>query len=212
MKTCFFRLSAAITASAMLASCANIQDDQDRTRAEGALGGAVLGGIAGAVIGNQDRHHGHGHSWAGAATGAAIGATAGLAYGDYVARKKANYARTEDWLNACIDEAEQTNKRAVAYNDKLSSQIADLKSKIAAAKSRGDTNQLRQLKTSVVKLQSLTQKQVKVVDGEIAAQQQPLKETGSAELNSRISDLKSTRSSLNQNEEKLAALNNSIDV
>ncbi len=208
MKTSFFKASAAFTVAAMLAGCANIQDDQTRTRAEGATAGAVIGGVAGAIIGNN---HGH-RSWEGAFIGAAAGGAAGLAYGDYVARKKANYANREAWLSACIDEAEKVNENAVAYNEKLSNRIADLKAKINAAKSRGDKGELRQLKSAVLSLQTEAKKQVKQVDGEIAAQQQPLKETGSAELNSRIGDLKSTRSSLNQNTEKLAALNNSIDV
>lgn len=208
MKTRFLQIGATLTAASMLASCANIQDDQTRTRAEGAGAGAVLGGIAGAIIGNNSGHH----AWEGAFIGAAAGGAAGLAYGDYVARKKANYASREAWLNACIDEAEKVNAHAVAYNDRLSNQIASLKEKIRSAKSRGDTGELRKLKTAVLSLQTETKKQVKVVNGELSAQQQPLKETGSAELNDRLSQLRSTRSSLNQNEEKLAALNNSIDV
>jgi uncharacterized protein YcfJ len=208
MKTRFLQASTALTAAAMLAGCANIQDDQTRTRAEGAGAGAVIGGIAGAIIGNNSGHH----SWEGALIGAAAGGAAGLAYGDYVARKKANYASREAWLNACIDEAEKVNDNAVAYNDRLSNQIADLRAKINNAKSRGDKGELRKLKSAVLSLQNETKKQVKVVSGEINAQQQPLKETGSAELNNRIGQLRSTKSSLNQNEEKLAALNNSIDV
>lgn len=207
MKTRFLQASAAFTAVAMLSSCANIQDDGTRTRAEGAGAGALLGAVAGGIIGNQSHH-----AWEGALIGAAAGGMAGLAYGDYVAQKKANYASREAWLNACIDEAEQINADAVAYNNKLSNRIAELKSQINGAKSRGDKGELRKLKSEVLSLQTNTKKQVKIVSGEINAQQQPLKETGSAELNSRLNELHSTKSSLNSNEEKLAALNNSIDV
>jgi uncharacterized protein YcfJ len=208
MKTRFLRASAALTAAAMLAGCANIQDDQTRTRAEGTGAGAALGALAGGIIGNNSGHH----ALQGALIGAAAGGVAGYAYGDYVARKKKAYANQEAWLQACIAEAEKANDNAVAYNDKLSTRIAQLQAKIKDAKSRGDKGELHKLKSDVLSLQNETKKQVKQVDGEISAQQQPMKETGSAELSNRLNSLRSTRSSLNQNEEKLAALNNSIDV
>src|SRR5690349_3263800 len=121
MKTPFLKLITSVTAVAMLSGCANIQNDQTRTRTEGALAGSVLGAGLGAIIGNQS-----GRAWEGAAIGAVAGGLTGLAVGDHVARKKAGYASQEAWLDACISSAEKVNARTVAYNRSLSSKIKTL--------------------------------------------------------------------------------------
>ncbi len=105
--------------------CANIQDDSDRTRAEGATTGAVVGGILGALVG-QALGGDTGSTLAGAAIGAAVGGASGYAYGDHVAGQKEQYANSEDWLNACIADARQTNENIIIYNFSLEKQIAAL--------------------------------------------------------------------------------------
>lgn len=207
MKIHMTKTISAVSAIALLSSCANIQDDGTRTRTEGALAGSVLGGIAGGIIGHQS-----GRGWEGAAIGAAAGGLAGLAYGNHVANKKAAYASQEAWLDACIARATQVNQDAVAYNRRLSSRITKLRSEIAAAKANGNKSELRKLKSTVADLRKETRQQVKLVDSEISAQNQVVDETGSSNLRSRVSNLKSTRSSLQSNEERLADLGNQIDV
>lgn len=207
MKIYLPKITASVTAASLLAGCANIQDDQTRTRTEGALTGSVIGGLAGAVIGHQS-----GRGWEGAAIGAAAGGLVGLAVGDHVARKKAAYASEEAWLDACIARAAQVNADAVAYNNRLSNRIASLRQQIAMAKAANDRAQLRQLDATVISLREETRTKVELVEVEISEQSSVVRETGSSSLNSRVSTLKSTRSSLRSNEQRLADLGNQIDV
>jgi len=207
MNARLFKTTSALTALALLSSCANIQDDQTRTRTEGALAGSVLGGIAGGILGHQS-----GRGWEGAAIGAAAGGLVGLAVGDHVARKKAAYADEEAWLDACISRAERVNRDAVAYNNRLSSRISSLRSQIAAAKASNNKTELRKLEKTVVTLRKETREQVELVDVEISEQSSVVSETGDSGLSSRVSTLKSTRSSLRTNEQRLADLGNQIDV
>jgi uncharacterized protein YcfJ len=103
-------------------------DDSQRTRNEGtAVGagtGAVLGGLIGALVGGNSQG-----ALIGAAIGATAGGVAGYAYGDHVASKKAEYAKQEDWLDQCIVSAEKINQDTLAYNKKISGEIALLDTK-----------------------------------------------------------------------------------
>lgn len=199
-----------LTAAAMLASCTNIKDDQTRTRAEGAGAGAVLGAGLGAIIGHQS-----GHTWEGALIGGAAGSFAGLAVGDHVARKKAAYKNQEAWLNACIAQAEKTNSHARSYNASLSSKISNLEQKINGAKQKGDKTELQQLKRAVLSLQNETKQEIKAVNTEISEQNGALKQASggnSMTLRTQVNELRSTQSSLNKNETKIADLLRRMDV
>jgi hypothetical protein len=207
MKTFLIRSTAAFTAVAFLSSCANIKDDQTRTRAEGTLAGSLIGGGLGAIIGHQS-----GRGVEGAFIGAAAGGLVGLAVGDHVARKKARYASQEAWLDACISHAEQVNRNAISYNNSLRNKIAGLESRLAAAKRSGDTGEIRRVKQAVVVLQKEASQQAKVVDSEIQEQKSVVSQTGSSGLSSRVTQLRSTRSSLSNSQERLADLGNQADA
>lgn len=207
MTTSFVRSIAAVTAAAFLASCANIKNDQTRTRTEGTLAGSLIGGGLGAIIGHQS-----GHGVEGALIGAAAGGLAGLAVGDHVARKKAKYASQEAWLDACIAHAEQVNRNAISYNNSLRNKISGLETRLAAAKRSGDKGEIRRVKQAVVALQKETSQQVKTVDSEIKEQGSVLNQASSGTLSSRVTDLRSTRSSLNNSQERLADLGNQADA
>ncbi|MFZ4763945.1 MAG: YMGG-like glycine zipper-containing protein [Roseimicrobium sp.] len=207
MHTSLIRTTAAITAVAFLSSCANIQNDQTRTKTEGALVGTLLGAGLGAIIGNQS-----GNAGAGALIGAAAGGLVGLAVGTHVANQKQKYASAEAWLNACIANAEQVNANARAYNRSLRNKIASYESQIAQAKAIGDTRTLRNIKSAIVSEQRSINKQLETVDKEINVQGNVMNETGSPTLSNRITDLRSTRSSLSESQELLADLGNQIDV
>ncbi len=210
MKTSALKLSTALTAAAFLAGCTNIQDDQARTRAEGAGAGALLGAGVGAIIGHQS-----GRAWEGALIGGAVGSLGGLAVGDHVARKKAAYKNQEAWLNACIAQAQKTNSRARSYNASLSNKIASLEQKINGAKARGDKGELQQLKRAALTLQNDTKKEINTVKSEISEQNRALGQASGGNtmtLRTQVNELRSTQSSLNQNETKIADLLRRMDV
>jgi uncharacterized protein YcfJ len=207
MKNLFLRSTAAVTALAFVTSCANIQDDQTRTRTEGTLAGGAIGALAGGIIGHQS-----GRGFEGALIGAGIGSLAGLAVGDHVARKKARYASQEAWLDACIAQAERVNSNARAFNRSLSSKISGLESRYASAKASGNKSEMRNIKQAVVVLQQESREQGKVVDTEIKEQSSVVNQTGSSGLSNRVTQLRSTRSSLSSNQDRLADLGNQIDV
>lgn len=207
MKKYLLQSTAAITALAFVTSCTNIKDDRTRTVAEGGLAGSLIGGLAGGIIGHQS-----GRGVEGALLGAAIGGIGGMAVGNHVANKKAAYASQEQWLDACIAQAERVNSQARAYNRSLQSKIAGLESRYAAAKASGNTRELRSIKQAVVVLQRESTQQAKVVDTEISQQSTVIRQTGSSGLSSRVTQLRSTRSSISSSQDRLADLGNQIDV
>jgi uncharacterized protein YcfJ len=207
MKNLLLRSTAAVTAIAFVTSCTNIKDDQTRTRAEGTLAGGAIGALAGGIIGHQS-----GRGFEGALLGAGIGSLAGLAVGDHVARKKAKYASQEAWLDACIAQAERVNANARSYNRSLSSKISNLESRYASAKASGNKSEMRNIKSAVVSLQQESREQSKLVDNEIKEQSSVVSQTGSSGLSSRVTQLRSTRSSLSSSQDRLADLGNQIDV
>ena len=207
MKTPVIKSLAILATAALLGSCANIQDDQTRTRVEGAGAGAALGALTGGIIGNQSHH-----AWEGALIGGAVGGAAGLAYGDHVARKKTAYRNEQSWLSACITQAERTNRAAVKYNNQLSDRIDELETEIRGAKARGDTEHLGRLKKHILALQRETHQEIERVDYEIQQQNFAEKKSNDVTLRTNVEKLRSTKSSLKKKETKLADLAKSIDV
>jgi uncharacterized protein YcfJ len=208
MKTHLLKLSPALAAAALLSSCANIQDDQTRTRVEGAGAGVVLGAITGGIIGNQYNHH----AAEGALIGAAAGGVGGYAIGDHVARKKANYVARERTLDQCISHAERVNANASAYNRTLSRRIDSLQKQIVAAKAKGDRTELKRIKQDLTQLKQETKQQQLIILDEIDDQSNVARKSGSATLRSRVSELRSTQSSLTESQDRLADLGNQIDL
>jgi uncharacterized protein YcfJ len=139
----------------MVTGCANIQDDGDRTRSEGAGTGAAVGALTGAVLG-QILGGDTRSTVIGAAIGGAVGGAGGYAYGNHVANQKGKYAKEEDWLEACIADAQKTNAAMVRYNNELSQQIVEL---------RRDTEALRQQYADTTTRKSKLQAKKNEVDG-----------------------------------------------
>jgi hypothetical protein len=190
----------------MLASCANIKNDQTRTKAEGAGGGAVAGAILGGLLGG----------WRGAAIGAAAGGAVGYGVGAHVASKKAKYKNQEAWLSACIAQAQSVNSSARAQNARLSARINDLESQINAARSGNNKGQLRQLKRAVLSLRTENSNEYKRVTTEITQQSTVVNQVGNTAggmtLNTQVTELRSTQSSLSQNETRIADLLRRVDA
>jgi uncharacterized membrane protein len=135
------RLVSGVLVAALLSGCvatggperpdSAASDDQTATRVQGSLLGALVGGLIGAAAGDGK----------GALIGAAVGAGVGYLAGNEVAKRKAQYAREEDFLDAEIAQAEALNREAVAYNDRLRGQIASLDAESKALTARYRTGQ-----------------------------------------------------------------------
>ena len=118
-----FVLMAALVCGS-LPSCANIKDDETRTKTEGTLAGAGVGAVLGAIVGALlDGERGAAR---GAAIGAGVGGVAGYAYGSHVANQKANYASREEWLDACLVQTEKARQTTTAYNERLREELIRL--------------------------------------------------------------------------------------
>lgn len=116
-----YRSAALLTALFLLSACA--VNDQNATRAQGAGAGAALGAGIGALVGGDTED---------ILLGAAVGGLAGLAVGEAVARKKADYATTEDMI---VQERRIVSEKADqvgAYNASLERNLDVLNNDIAA--------------------------------------------------------------------------------
>jgi len=112
---------------ALLPGCATTSD-QNRTKAEGTAVGAVLGGLLGYAVGGGR----------GAAIGAVAGAGVGFLVGNEVAKRKQAYANTEEFLDAEIAGTQEYNRTALAYNQKLSKDIAALEKESTTLRAKYD--------------------------------------------------------------------------
>ena len=202
-------MTAILLISSMFTGCAGIETaDGKKTQKQGAVGGAAIGALAGGLIGGD---------WQGALIGAAIGGAAGLAYGTHVAGKKADYANTENYLDAVIAEASRVNTEAYAYNNKLKGQVSAHKKAVAAL---GDADKkTRTAKRKEIERDLATaRKQQKTVNREISIQQRVYEENKDApdasnspqSMASSISKLEKTESALSDNIDQLAALSNQL--
>ena len=156
-----------------LSSCTNIKDDETRTKTEGTLTGASIGAVLGAVLGALlDGGRGAAR---GAAAGAALGGVAGYAYGSHVATQKAKYASREEWLDACLTQAEQTRQATTAYNARLREELVRLDKETRAlekAYNQGRVNRsnLRSEEQLIQKRISETEQQIQRAEAEASQQ------------------------------------------
>jgi len=123
------------SSSLLLTGCANTADGRT-TQAQGAGIGAL----------------------GGAALGYLVGGAAGFAYGSNVAKRKAKYAKTEQWLDEEILIARQANNSAYAYNRALKGRIAALEKRIQVARAAKNRQMLASLKSEISKISEETQR------------------------------------------------------
>ncbi len=135
------------SSSLLLSGCANTSDGRT-TQAQGAGIGALGGAALGYLVGGQK----------GAAVGALVGGAAGFAYGSNVAKRKAKYAKTEQWLDQEIALAHQANASAYAYNRTLKGRIAALEQKIQMARAAKNRQMLASLKSEISQISQETQR------------------------------------------------------
>nr|WP_320010212.1 YMGG-like glycine zipper-containing protein [uncultured Desulfobulbus sp.] len=206
-----------------LVGCTNIKDDGTRTRAEGAGTGAVIGAVAGGILGQLIGGDTQG-TLVGAAIGAAVGGAGGYAYGNHVANQKAKYAQEEDWLDACIAQAQQKNAEMVAYNQDLGKQIAKLKRETAQLKKQYKDKKVRTVKLKDKK--AATDSLIESANKELASAEDELKAQKSVrtdaaksgkgdyakELDVEIVQLKKNIKELEKRTEELASMSASMSV
>lgn len=190
-----------------LSQCAGTQDGQ-LAQAQGTGIGAIGGGLLGAAIGGRQ----------GALIGAAIGSAGGFAYGTHIANKKAQYKSTEEWLDACIVDAEKKRSAAVAYNSRLNNEYARLQKEVSAARMAGDKKRLSTLKQQIASERTAAEKEAVAYTKEADLQRSAIKAAG-GEGGSKLSSLRTTTSgiesqvnTMNSNVKRYAALESQTDV
>lgn len=112
-----------ILVTGLLAGCAGLSDSQRTTTESTLIGtgaGAAVGAGVGALVGG-----GRGAA-IGAGVGGVVGAGTGYAWGSHVASKKAEYARQEDYVNALLASARETQEQTRQYNAALTTDIQRL--------------------------------------------------------------------------------------
>jgi len=208
----------------LIAGCAGMSDST-RTKAEGSAAGAglgaILGAIAGQIIGKDTES-----TLKGAAIGAAIGAIAGGAYGDHVAYKKAEYAKEEDYLNACIASTRQINGETRQYNESLRGEISGLEDEVRTLVAQYNrkkiskanlTEKQKQVQAKLSEAQKKLQraKDEVVIQKEVLAQGKGKSKAEQAELaklDREIKNLQRTAEELEGQTQALAGINQSIKL
>jgi hypothetical protein len=194
-------------------SCTNIKDDETRTKTEGTLtgagGGAVLGAIVGALL---DGKRGAAR---GAAIGAGVGGAAGYAYGHHVASQKAQYASREEWLDACLAQAEKTRQTAEESNERLREELALLDKETRALetayrKKKANRAELREEEQRIRQRVAETEKLIQGAETEIAMQNSVVQEAragGDDEKAARLeAEVRGLREQVDQLKEQSAQL------
>lgn len=187
--------------------CANTSDGR-LAQGQGTAIGAGAGALLGAALGGRK----------GALIGAAIGGAGGFAYGTHIANKKAQYKSTEEWLDACIVQANTKRREAVAYNHQLNNKLASLENQVRMAKAAGDKSKLVSLKREIGTERVAAQKQASTFGKEAEMQQSAVKQAG-GKGGSRLSSLRESAngietqvSIMNKGVERYAALESQTDV
>jgi len=188
--------------------------DRQKTTAQGAGLGALVGALAGAAIGANTGNK----NWQkGALIGAAAGAIGGAAYGNHVANKKAQYAKQEDYLNACIIHSRQVNNETVNYNialrqdiTRLSQQNDQLMAQYRAG--RASKKQMTAQKLLIASRRSEANQKLQTVSDEISIQTTVMEREKAPQMQSDIESLRGQKSQLESQVNDLATLDNRFSV
>ncbi len=187
-----------------------------KTQAQGTALGAVMGAVVGGAIGYAAG--GRSGLVRGAAIGAGTGAVAGFAYGTHVARLKAKYASTEAWLDACISQARKVNGNAYSYSHSLEGRIARLESRKRAARVAHNKVEARAVAHEAAVLKTQAKTTVVTVDKEITEQHRAVSDNDGqrakniGNLKTEVNSLEQTKGTLGRQINRLAGLENQLDV
>jgi hypothetical protein len=197
----------------MAAGCASSAEGR-KTQAQGTAIGAVFGAVVGGAIGYAAG--GRSGLARGAIIGAAAGGTAGFAYGTHVARLKEKYASREAWLDACIAQAHHVNSNAYAYSRSLEGRIARLESRTRAARVAHNKGEAHAIKVEAASIKVEARSKTVEVDKELGEQQRAVNEGQGAKnynaLKTEVHSLQETKGTLGRQINRLAGLDNQLDV
>lgn len=133
----------------------NSMDDPTATRLQGAGCGAVTGAGIGVLAAVATGNKGDIAKYA--AIGAAGGAALGLVTGDYVAKRKQNYATEEDRLDGEIKYATEQNELLGRHNEEIAQRVTLLQNKVAQLHSQNRSTQNQAMLSSQERTQYLQQ-------------------------------------------------------
>ena len=190
MQNNFFKTIITFCVIVSLVGCST---DYQRTQTGGAVLGALAGATAGAALGvgtglligvltgdkNQAVNAAVALGTAGAIAGGTLGGMQGYKWGTAVARKKQDYANSEDYLNACIADTQLLRQNAEKANATLKQNIQKLNAETAAllAKGKPTKGQVSSLKKHIASNQAFAEDGIKRIDTEIAIQQNAISST-----------------------------------
>ena len=192
------------------------QSDTDRTKTEGAVFGAILGGLIGLAAGDKQ----------GAAIGALVGAGVGYAVGSEVAKRKQEYATTEEFLDAEIARTAEFNDTARAHHERLRKEIVVLDKETKALQSKyraGKANKAQlaakksQLEEKLAKnneFEETLQKEYEI-NSEILAEERKVRKAQDpylSKLEKENGDLRVQIEQLRKDSEQIAQINERLSV
>lgn len=200
--------AALILSLTFIGACANIADDRTRTQTEGTLAGAGIGAVLGAAIGAATG--GSRGALTGALIGVGVGGAAGWAYGTSVANKKADYASEEEWLAACLAEAQGVNQQTAAYNQRLKTSLAAYKKQGYGFSGDGQNEKSQAIKKELKE----SGEYLALLNQEITAQESAAASAAdkaqAKNLQKQVDEMKKQKQLLEQNNQELAAISNRI--
>lgn len=195
-----------LAVSLLFTSCATTADGR-KTQGQGAALGALLGaglGVALAAATGDTSQLARA-----AAIGAAAGGVAGFAYGSQVAKKKAQYATQEEFLDVAIAEASQNHQEAVASNAQLLAEVEALESRYGNVAQTNNINKRTLKRDASVQMASID-KQSQKLDAQIADYNECLTGEGydskpqSAVLRTKVQSLQEEKAKLMRSKTRLA--------
>lgn len=214
------RMIAVALSLTLVSGCATM-DDRQTTQAQGAGFGAIAGAVIGGIIGEVAKDD----AGAGALIGGLVGGAAGAAYGTHVANKKAEYARNEDYLDACVAQASKVRGETEAFNVALQQELDALDKRSAELLAAIEAGKSRQEELNVLRVQGKTrladaEKAMEKLNVELELQRQVLEEERKAnpageqlaKLQEQVQALEAQRDQLQQRTQRLASINNRMSV
>lgn len=164
--------------------------DQRRTKAEGTAVGAAAGGLAGYLIGDGR----------GALIGAAAGAGLGYLVGREVAKRKAEYATQEEFLEAEAARTAEYNETMREYNDRSRQELAALEEEVESLRQAYEEG--AEEKDTLLARQAEVQKRIQ--------ENEELEEELKSELAIQTAIIEEERQSLPEDDPHIAALEKEV--